>query len=99
MILAILLSTTDLNENVINPCIIFISAFSILIGAFFSSRKIGKKGILIGFLQGLIYMTILYLFSSISSGNFSLNISSLIMILISLICGIIGGILGVNILK
>ena len=67
MILAILLSTTDLNENVINPCIIFISAFSILIGSFFSSRKIGKKGIVIGMLQGLIYMLILYLFSSISS--------------------------------
>ena len=44
MILAILLSTTDLNENVINPCIIFISAFSILVGSFFSSRKIGKNG-------------------------------------------------------
>ncbi len=67
MILAILLSTTDLNENVINPCIIFISAFSILVGSFFSSRKIGKKGIVIGILQGLIYMLILYLFSSISS--------------------------------
>ena len=67
MIIAILLSTTDLNENVINPCIIFISAFSILVGSFFSSRKIGKKGIVIGILQGLIYMLILYLFSSISS--------------------------------
>ena len=67
MILAILLSTTDLNENVINPCIIFISAFSILVGSFFSSRKIGKKGIVIGILQGLIYMLILYLSSSISS--------------------------------
>ena len=67
MILAILLSTTDLNENVINPCIIFISAFCILVGSFFSSRKIGKKGIVIGILQGLIYMLILYLFSSISS--------------------------------
>ena len=99
MVLSILLSSTNLNENIINPSIIFISAFSILIGAFFSSRKIGKKGILIGLLQGLTYMIILYLFSSISSGNFTLEISSLIMILISLICGIIGGILGVNILK
>ncbi len=99
MILSILLSSTNLSENIINPSIVFISAFSILIGAFFSSRKIGKKGILVGLLQGLIYMIILYLFSSISNGNFKLGISSLVMILISLICGIIGGILGVNILK
>lgn len=96
MILSVLLSSTNLNENIINPSIIFISAFSILVGAFFSSKKIGKKGILIGALQGFIYIFILYLFSSISSGKFALSTSSLIMILIGLICGIIGGILGVN---
>lgn len=99
MILSVLLSSTNLNENVINPSIVFISAFSILIGAFFSSRKIGKKGILVGLLQGFVYILTLYLFSSISNGDFSLGISSLIMILICIICGIIGGILGVNILK
>lgn len=96
MILSVLLSSTDLNENIINPSIIFISSFSILVGAFFSSKKIGKKGILIGALQGFIYIFILYLFSSISNGNFALSTSSLIMVLIGLICGIIGGILGVN---
>lgn len=99
MILSVLLSSTNLNENVINPSIVFISAFSILIGAFFSSRKNGKKGILVGLLQGFVYILTLYLFSSISNGDFSLGISSLIMILICIICGIIGGILGVNILK
>lgn len=99
MILSVLLSSTNLNENVINPSIVFISAFSILIGSFFSSRKIGKKGILVGLLQGFVYILTLYLFSSISNGDFSLGISSLIMILICIICGIIGGILGVNILK
>ena len=96
MALSIILSSTSVSENIINPSIIFISAFSILIGSFFTGKKIGNKGILIGILQGFVYMFILYLCSSILSNNFSLGISSIIMILISLICGAIGGILGVN---
>lgn len=96
MILSVLLSLTSISENIINPSIIFISAFSILIGSFFSARKIGTKGILIGILQGLIYMLILYLLSSISNAEFSIGMASIIMILISIACGAIGGILGVN---
>ena len=96
MILSIILSSTSISENIINPSIIFISAFSILIGSFFTGKKIGNKGILIGILQGFIYMFILYLFSSILSNNFLLETSSIIMILISIICGVLGGILGVN---
>lgn len=96
MLLAIILSLTSVSEDIINPSIIFISAFSILIGSFFTSKKIGNKGIFVGILQGFIYVFILYLFSSILSNNFSLNISSIIMVLFSIICGAIGGILGVN---
>ena len=95
-ILSLILSLTSANETIINPSIIFISAFSILIGSFFTGKRIGNKGILIGILQGFSYMFILYLFSSILSNNFSLDISSIVMILISIICGAIGGILGVN---
>lgn len=90
IILSILLSLTNLSESVISPSIIFISAFSILVGSFFSSRKIGKKGILVGFLQGFIYMFLLYLISSILNNDFSLGTSSLAMIGIALICGTLG---------
>lgn len=96
MLLSVLLSLTNISENIINPSIIFISAFSILIGSFFSARKIGTKGILIGILQGFIYMLILYLLSSISNSEFSVGMASIMMILISIACGAIGGILGVN---
>lgn len=97
VILSVLLSTTSLNENVINPSIIFISAFSILFGSFLSSKKIKTKGIIIGAIQGIIYMLILYLISSFSSMNFSIGTESITMILIGVVCGALGGIIGVNI--
>ena len=96
ILLAFLLSTTSLNENIINPSIIFISSFSILIGAFFSSVKIKTKGIVIGSLQGISYMLILYLISSFSNMNFSIGFESIVMITVGIICGALGGIVGVN---
>ena len=96
VVLSVLLSTTDLSESVINPSIIFISAFSILLGSFLSSRKIKAKGIIIGALQGIFYMLTLYLISSFSSMNFSIGTESIVMIVVGIICGGLGGIVGVN---
>lgn len=96
LFLSVLLSISNIKESVIMPTVIFISTFSILIGAFFISRKIESKGIIYGSLLGLIYMMILYLISSIMSLNFSLGLNSIIMIVFGVIGGAIGGILGVN---
>lgn len=81
LILSILLSTTNLSENIISSAIIFISSFSILLGGFLASRKLKLKGIITGALQGLIYMTILYILSSLLSHDFSLGTESIAMIL------------------
>ena len=81
LILSILLSTTNLSENIISSAIIFISSFSILLGGFLSSRKLKLKGIITGILQGLTYMIILYILSSLLSHDFSLGTESIAMIL------------------
>ena len=47
-------------------------------------------------LVGLIYITLIYLLSSIITGNFLLNINSIIMIIVSVLTGAVGGIIGVN---
>jgi len=86
-ILSVLLSKTSLSEEIITPAIIFISSFCILLGGFMSSRKIDFKGIVIGILQGVLYMTILYIFSSILSQNFVLGKESIMMLLIGILCG------------
>lgn len=95
-ILSVILSFSDLKESVIMPMVIFISSFSILVGAFFISKKIDEKGIVYGSALGILYMLILYIISSIINSNFCLNSSAICMIIFGVLGGAIGGIIGVN---
>ena len=96
LIYAILLTSTNISENTMTAVVMTVSGVSILIGSSISSFKIKKQGIINGALVGLIYITALYLFSSIIFVGFSLNLSSIIMIIVSIFTGMIGGIIGVN---
>jgi len=81
-ILALVLSKTNVSDSIMGKAIIGISAFSIGLGGMLASRKLNIKGILCGALQGVLYMTILYLASSVVNGVFSLRIEGIIMILV-----------------
>lgn len=95
-IYAAILAYTNISENTIIPVLFTITGISILIGSFMSSKTIKKQGILNGGLVGGIYVIVLYLISSIFTGNFSLDIHSILMIVIGVISGMVGGIVGVN---
>ena len=97
-IFSALLTYTNLSENLIQPVVIAVTGISILAGSFFTTRKVGKNGIIKGIGVGIIYILLIYAISSIvNGGNFTLTIGSVIMILIGILCGAIGGIIGVNI--
>lgn len=96
-IYSIILTYTSISENTIAPVIIVITIVSILIGSSISTTKIKKNGILNGGIIGLIYISFIYLISSIVQTGFGLNIYSIIMIAFSVLAGMIGGIVGVNI--
>lgn len=96
IIFSIILTYTNINENVINPVIMIITAISILIGSSLGNVKIRKNGLINGGMIGAIYILIIYLISSILNWRFSLNVQSLIMIVIAIVFGILGGIIGVN---
>ncbi len=96
LILSFVISNTNVKENIINPTVIFISAISILIGGFLASKKIKKKGILMGAFVGMIYMFTMYIISSLMNLDFSINLNSIIMIGFGILGGAVGGILGVN---
>ena len=96
LIFSEILTYTNLQENLINPVIIIITAISILIGSTIQINKIKKNGILNGMFIGMIYMITIYFISSILNWKFNLNIQSLIMIFVGIIFGMIGGIIGVN---
>lgn len=97
MLLSILLSYTNLSENITVPSLIAITSISILIGSFFSALKIKKQGIVNGAMVGGIYIIILYVLSSIINQNFNLSSNSIILIILGIIAGALGGIIGVNI--
>ena len=96
LIYSCLLTYTELNENTIPAVVIVITAFSIFAGSFVSSINIKKNGLTNGALVGLIYILVIYLLSSIISGKFGFNLTSVIMTIASIMAGAIGGIIGVN---
>ena len=86
LIFAILLTYTRLKESTIPIVILAITGISILIGSQMSTVHIRKNGIINGGLVGAIYITAIYLISSMVTGNFSLNMYSGAMIAISFVC-------------
>lgn len=95
-ILSVIISKTSVAESVIIPGIITISSFSICLGGIRVSKIKKEKGIINGFLLGLIYMFGMYLISSFFLKDFSLNLKSFIMIFCGMLAGMLGGIIGVN---
>lgn len=95
-IFAILLTYTKLQESVINPVVIVVTAISILIGSSISTLKIKKNGFLNGALVGIIYIVTIYFISSITGSGFACNINTIIMMVSSVVAGMLGGIIGVN---
>ena len=96
IIFSIILIYTNIEENVINPVIMIITAISILIGSSIENTKLKKNGLINGGMIGGCYILIIYLISSILNWKFSLNVNSIIMIVAAIIFGILGGIIGVN---
>ena len=96
LVYSIILSYTSVSESTIPTIVVIITAISILIGSTISTPNIKKNGIINGMFVGLIYIAIIYLLSSIVTGNFLLNITSIIMIITSVLTGALGGIIGVN---
>lgn len=96
IIFSVILTYTNIQENVINPIIMIVTAISILIGSSLESIKIKKNGLINGGIIGGIYIISIYLISSLLNWRFTLNVQSIIMIVIAIVFGILGGIIGVN---
>lgn len=93
---AILLTYTNLQENIMTPVVIVITAISILVGSSISTLKIKKNGLFNGALVGLIYIVTIYLISSVTGSGFTCNTNSIIMMVSSIVAGMLGGVVGVN---
>ena len=96
-VFSLLLTYTNISEDVMPTVVIIISAISILIGSSIINLKIKKRGIINGAIIGGCYIIFLYVVSSILSGSFALNLPAIIMIVSGILAGMLGGIIGVNI--
>lgn len=86
---SILLTYTNMSENMIAPIILVITIISILIGSSISSNKMKKNGLMNGGIIGLLYISILYIISSFAQIGFHLNIYAILMIVFSILAGMV----------
>lgn len=96
LIFSLILTYTNVSEQFISPVIIVITAISIFIGSSIGNFKMKRNGLLNGAIIGGIYLTVIYLLSSILNHNFTMTIQSIIIIVAGMICGMLGGIIGIN---
>lgn len=95
-VFAYALTYTSFPEKFVSPLVVFGTILSIMTAGAVATRKMKSKGWLNGGVVGLIYMLILYLFSSIVFKNFSIDRYVAVLMIIGLLTGCIGGIIGIN---
>lgn len=95
-IFSVLLTYTNISENIIPIVIIILTFISILVGTMISMRNTLKNGLINGALIGGAYVILLYIISSSLNTGFALNGYTIGMIFLGIIGGIIGGIIAVN---
>lgn len=93
---SIILTYTNVSDNIIPIVIISLTFVSILVGSSISMKRESKNGMINGAIIGGIYVVLLYLISSFLNTGFALNGYTIGMIVAGTISGIIGGIIGVN---
>lgn len=97
LIYAIVMSYKEIPENISSILFLAFSMVSIMFGAIYSTKKIQKKGWLVGILVAFFYMILLYLVSIIAGQSAALTLKSLFKLIAALFIGLLSGMLGINI--
>lgn len=97
IIFAFMLAYTDFPEKYIPMAVIVTTVISVLTAGSTATRNVRNRGWLNGSAVGIIYMVVLYLVSSATYGDFTINRYVVTMLVIGILAGAIGGIIGINI--
>ena len=99
MLFALILANTDFPQKLISPAVVVTTIISVLTAGSVSTKGLKSRGWLNGSIVGIIYMLILYIFSSLLFKNFTIDKYVITMTVIGVLTGAIGGILGINVKK
>lgn len=96
ILFTLMLTFTNISENMLTVFNSISIISSIVIGALYSSYKTNRKGWIVGGIIGFCYIIIIILINAIINKELSFNLYIIIKMLIALIVGMVGGIIGVN---
>lgn len=96
LIYAIITSFVDTNSKFDVVYKVIITALGVMYGAIYATKKINKRGWLVGLVVALLYIVILYFVSVLNGRELALNNFSILRIILALLVGMLSGMLGVN---
>ncbi len=96
IIFALLLTYTDISENLISPAALITTAICCVVCGFVTAKKAKSKGLMLVILSGGCYMLIIFTLGITTIPAYELNKNMLISLCLALGGGAVGGIVGVN---
>ena len=96
LLFALIIKLTDMSNNLISPINQVIKILSIFIGVMFALKHTKSKGIINGFLIGLLYTTLAFVIFSLLNKNFCFEKSLFNDLIFGAIAGMICGVICVN---
>ena len=96
LIYNLLLTYTGLSADSISIVTSFITTISAAFGGFYACKNIKGKGLIFGFLVGLLYIILLIILFYLAKEDYIFDITVLYKAILVSISGGIGGVLGVN---
>lgn len=98
LLLLISVATTLISvpDSIQSTLLLIITVVSVMYGVIYSTRKIQKKGWLIGIVIALCYMMILFVILVFKNGLDYFTIKHLFKLVLALMVGALSGMLGIN---
>ena len=97
-ILVIVSTFYDMDAGIRSACFVVLSMLSVVYGSIYSTRKIGKKGWLVGISVAFLYIIMIYFVAIIAgSREIPLDYKDAARMMLALLVGGLSGMLGINI--
>lgn len=96
LISALLIAYTPVSESLSGTLVFACVAISAMFCGMISSKSVKSKGYLKGALGGIIYISLLYILSSVICGKCTFTVHTMLMFFTGIFAGALGGIFGIN---